>query len=255
MKVFTIYRATCLVNNKVYIGFDSCWPKRVSNHKCSSQKEDTKFYRAIRLYGFDSFVWEPIYQSLNGEHTLEVMEPYFITEYNSKDNGYNSTLGGDGTLGFTPTEEQRVRMSNAQKGTKKPHRPGIPKRKVSEKQIKYFIENVLPLSKTAEARAKQSASTLGKKKSKQHVEAMKSRWQDNLQITCPHCNKTGSFKSMMQWHMDRCKHNPNRLMDLPQTLTCEHCGYSANRGPNFYRHHGKNCKLFTTLNHVHIEDR
>jgi hypothetical protein len=27
-----------------------------------------------------------------------------------------------------------------------------------------------------------------------------------LQVTCPHCGKTGQKMNMMQWHFDRCRH-------------------------------------------------
>ena len=248
MKIFTIYKATNVKNGKVYIGFDSCWPKRISNHKCSNQKEDTKFYRAIRKHGFDSFVWESIYQSWDGEHTLKVMEPFFILEYDSFNNGYNSTLGGDGVLGLVWTKEQRDAQSISQKGVKKPRNPNLPKRIMSQEHIQWFVTNVLPLAQTKEARENISKALKGKKKSKAHIEAMKSRWQDNTQITCPHCNKTGEFKVMHQWHMDRCKNNPNRKEDkLSAKLVCEHCNYTSNRGPNFYRYHGKNCKFLSEL--------
>ena len=245
MKIFTIYKATCTVNNKVYIGFDSSWPKRIANHRCSSQKENTKFYRAIRKHGFDSFIWEPIYQSLDSEHTLKIMEPFFILEYDSKDHGYNSTHGGDGCMGLVFSEESRFKMSKSQRDCKKTGSGNFNPR--TPEQIAEFMEYVKKLANTPEARAKRSAALRGKKKSDSHVEAMKARWQDNVQITCPHCNKTGAFKGMMQWHMDRCKHNPNQLQDLPITLTCEHCQYTCKRGPNFYRYHGKNCKLFTSV--------
>lgn len=243
MKVFTIYKATNTVNGKVYIGFDSSWPKRISGHKISSQIEDTKFYRAIRKYGFDCFSWEAIYQSLDKEHTLKTMEPYFIKEYNSKEQGYNSTLGGDGNTGFSPSQEQRERMSKAQKGLKKPGSGNFNPR--TPEQIAEFLEHAKRFAHTPEARAKRSVALKGKKKSESHIESMKTRWQDNTKITCPHCNKTGEYKNMMRWHMERCKYNPDKLQDLPCILICEHCQYSCKVGPNFYRYHGKNCKLFT----------
>ena len=245
MKIFTIYKATNSVNGRVYIGFDSLWPRRISNHRGSSQKEDTKFYRAIRKHGFDSFIWEPIYQSLDQDHTLKVMEPYFIKEYNSKIEGYNSTLGGDGVVGLVFSEESRLKMSKSQRGLKKPRNPNLPKRKLSEAQIKYFVEHVAPLCRTPESRAKQSKTATGRKKSKEQVEAMKTRWQDTSEITCPHCGRTGQYKNMMRWHMDRCKHNPNQLEDLFKVVTCEQCNYTSKQSPNFYRYHGKNCTTTT----------
>ena len=62
----------------------------------ASRQEDTKFYRAIRKYGEENFYIElletvPI-QDLNER------EKYWINYYDSYNNGYNSTLGGDGIL-------------------------------------------------------------------------------------------------------------------------------------------------------------
>jgi hypothetical protein len=50
------------------------------------------------------------------------MEKYFIQEYNSFHNGYNSTLGGDGTFGLVLSQETRKRISEGNK-ISKPHTP------------------------------------------------------------------------------------------------------------------------------------
>jgi group I intron endonuclease len=99
-KVATIYRATNTINGKVYIGFTTHRPsRRINNHKHRSStltELNNKFYNAIRKYGWESFVWEIIYQSKDIDHTHHVMETYFINEHNSYNQGYNSTSGGDG---------------------------------------------------------------------------------------------------------------------------------------------------------------
>jgi hypothetical protein len=88
MHIYTIYKATNLINGKIYIGFDSNWPKRQNDHKLSSsnpKRSDYKlyFHSSIRKHGWDNFSWEPIYQSLDWNYTLNTMEPHFIKEYNS----------------------------------------------------------------------------------------------------------------------------------------------------------------------------
>jgi len=92
--IHTIYKSVNTKNGKIYIGFDSNWPNRMFVHKSASKKQDCKFYRAIRKYGWDSFQWSIVYQSQDREHTLNVMETFFIQEHDSFYNGYNSTLGG-----------------------------------------------------------------------------------------------------------------------------------------------------------------
>ena len=112
MKIYSIYKSTNKINNKVYIGFDSSWPSRIQQHKHNSKNKSQKFYCAIRKYGWDNFTWELLYQSSDKDHTLNFMENYFILEYNSYENGYNSTLGGDApTLGITASPETCEKMS------------------------------------------------------------------------------------------------------------------------------------------------
>jgi hypothetical protein len=57
------------------------------------------FHKAIRKYGWDNFIWDAIYQSLEYEHTLEVMESHFIAEHDSIKNGYNMIDGGTSWAG------------------------------------------------------------------------------------------------------------------------------------------------------------
>jgi group I intron endonuclease len=124
--IYSIYKATNSINGKVYIGFDSSWPKRKNEHLwASSRSNNNTFYNAIRKYGADNFIWEVIYQSINGEHTKNVMEKFFITEYNSYihfncSNGYNMTLGGEGTLGHVHSQQTKDKISKSNIGKKMP---------------------------------------------------------------------------------------------------------------------------------------
>lgn len=120
--IYSIYSAYCVVTKQHYIGFDSKWPKRQQDHKRESQKNNNiKFYNAIKKYGWHNFVWEVIYQSTDGEHCLNVMEEFFINEYDSIKNGYNIVPGGrrgpilfgeaNGMFGKTHTN--KVKQQNA----------------------------------------------------------------------------------------------------------------------------------------------
>jgi len=105
MGIYSIYRVTNIINNKVYIGFTSkrlCNRKSQHKHHAFSDTSDNKFYNAIRKYGWENFIWDVIYQSKEDcsvelSHTLTVMEDLFIQEYNSILNGYN-TINGGGNL-------------------------------------------------------------------------------------------------------------------------------------------------------------
>ncbi len=112
MNIYSIYKVTNLVNGKIYIGYDSDWPTRMSQHCGAYKRSDYAFYAAIRKYGWDNFCWECVYQSKDEHHTKNVMESYFIEHYRSyvgfdDCNGYNMTLGGDGTSGYKHSSEQK----------------------------------------------------------------------------------------------------------------------------------------------------
>ena len=117
-QIFTIYRATNIINSKCYVGFDSDWPNRRNDHS-RGQSATPYFRNAIKKYGVDNFVWDILYQSKDRDHTLRVMEPHFIKENNSyrywKNGGYNLTLGGEGTMGVVVSKSERVKRSERAK--------------------------------------------------------------------------------------------------------------------------------------------
>lgn len=119
MSIYSIYKATNIFNGKIYIGFDSHWPKRKREHLYASRHGSTLyFHNALPKYGSDSFTWEVICQSKDGQHLLNEMEPYFIKEFNSfhmNGHGYNMTLGGEGGLGHIMSEDTKNKMSELAK--------------------------------------------------------------------------------------------------------------------------------------------
>lgn len=86
-----IYKATCLQTGKCYIGQTKNFKKRKSQHETA--KDDYVFHKAIRKYGKDSFVWEILEECPYNQ--LNEKEIYWIATYDSYNNGYNSTQGGD----------------------------------------------------------------------------------------------------------------------------------------------------------------
>ncbi len=97
-----IYRAK-LPNDKSYIGCTSrSLSERQRNHKNKALKKNSQlpFHRAIRFYGFDSIVWEILFET-EDHKTLLAKEIELISLYQTKGiKGYNVTFGGEGTLGF-----------------------------------------------------------------------------------------------------------------------------------------------------------
>lgn len=120
-----IYKITCKVNNKVYIGQTTeTLDKRFSRHM-GYQKDnyDTKFYKAVRKYGVDNFYIE-LLDKAHTKEELNQLEEYYIKAYNSIDEGYNTALGGIGgdTLSKNPNLPQiKEKIRDSKKGSKNPH--------------------------------------------------------------------------------------------------------------------------------------
>ena len=172
MIIYSIYKATCILNGKVYIGFTNNYNKRIQAHKKGYKKSNTKFYYAIQKYELHNFEWTILYQSLDGVHTKNVMENYFISEHNSYHDGYNSTTGGDGTIGLIPWNKGKIGYQ-------------IP---------------------TAETKLKMKLNNIGKHsgpRKPEHISAIKSAMA--IKYCCPFCFKLSEKGNYKRWHGDNCK--------------------------------------------------
>jgi group I intron endonuclease len=121
-----IYKATNLVNGKIYIGKTSQTIEKRQWEHCNRAKLGWKqlLYRAIRKHGEENFKWEVI-DSSNDLNEIDEKEAYWIDYYNSyignpNHNGYNMTTGGEGTSGYKFTDEQRKARSKQLTGEGNP---------------------------------------------------------------------------------------------------------------------------------------
>ncbi len=115
MKNLLIYRITNVVNGKVYIGQTSQGLRqRQREHICRFNlgERDHKIYMAMRKYGLKNFEFEALCNTFTQEF-LDDLEIYFIAKYDSFNNGYNMTIGGDSV-----SKETRKKISEAMKGRK-----------------------------------------------------------------------------------------------------------------------------------------
>ena len=92
-----IYKIWNEVNDNLYIG-QTIRPlgSRWSQHKQNAKDQNSHLYLAMRKYGIENFHIEQIEEVTNDQ--LNDREKYWISYYNSYYDGYNSTLGGDGSL-------------------------------------------------------------------------------------------------------------------------------------------------------------
>lgn len=95
MTIYSIYKITNTINNKVYVGWTSRDPNARFNEHQKRKTAPINF--AIKKHGAENFVFEVIYQSLDYDHSRQI-ETHFIQEFNSlvEQWGYNRDLGGTG---------------------------------------------------------------------------------------------------------------------------------------------------------------
>ena len=104
-----IYKITNLTNNKIYIGKTSRsirvrWAEHLRHYK---NYPNIPLYRAINKYGKDSFIIEQIEECDN--EVINERECYWINFYDAYNNGYNCTLGGEGSLiNYSEEEIQEI---------------------------------------------------------------------------------------------------------------------------------------------------
>jgi group I intron endonuclease len=145
-----IYCYHCISTGKKYIGQSINEKKRKIQHISLCGKGiDHKFYRAVRKYGWDNFIYGIIdyyhYENLNEQ------EIYYVETYDTYKNGYNSTLGGEGMRGFTHNEKTRQKISESNKN-----------RTISEKTRQKISEAGIGRTHSEETRKKISDGISGK---------------------------------------------------------------------------------------------
>ena len=113
-----IYKATNIINSKVYIGqtIHSLSIRKGQHERSHEYGYKTAFSNAIKKYGKENFKWEVIYETDSIEE-LNNKESFYIEHYKSlvSENGYN--LKGGGGNDFL-TDEVKEKIGNAQVGEK-----------------------------------------------------------------------------------------------------------------------------------------
>ena len=120
--IIGIYKITNLLNNKIYIGQSNNIERRFQEHK---SRNIIPIDQAIQKYGKENFSFEIIEEC--SLEQLNDRETYWIIKYNSIDNGYNFSLGGNsqsigennGNSILTEKDVIFIRQSYAQHKNKK----------------------------------------------------------------------------------------------------------------------------------------
>ena len=119
-----IYKHTCTITNESYIGQTlKTMEERLRRHKWDSNNgSDTHFHRAIRKYGIENFTSEileeciSVQSNLKSKQTIaDQREIFWINYYDTYNNGYNLTEGGNGSLGYLHTPKSLINISTNRK--------------------------------------------------------------------------------------------------------------------------------------------
>ena len=179
---WTVYCHTT-PSGKRYIGITSRKPE--DRWQNGNGYKNTLFGRAIEKHRWENIKHEILDTNLT-EDEAKRLEKEYIEKYRtfvhfSDCNGYNCTLGGEGVIGWEPSEETKNKIGESNIG-KHSHNKGIPrdietKRKISEshKGIHPTKEARTRMSEahkgkhhTPETRKKMSEAKKGKHNSKEH---------------------------------------------------------------------------------------
>lgn len=96
-----IYKITNKINQKSYIGqsihIEERWKQHIySSNNINHSSYNDYIHKAIRKYGIDNFTWEIL--EICPREELNEKEIYWIAFYDSYNNGYNMTPGGNNHL-------------------------------------------------------------------------------------------------------------------------------------------------------------
>lgn len=97
-----IYRITNIIDNKCYIGKSLNIEGRINDHKIN-RRSNKHLQNAIKKYGIENFTFEILEECTKDNYSER--EIYWIEYYDSMNNGYNETSGGEFEPGYKWSEE------------------------------------------------------------------------------------------------------------------------------------------------------
>lgn len=233
-----VYKISTTESESLYIGKTvQTLEERFKQHlyNAKNDKSNNHFYNAINKYGPDTFTCELV-EEIEVD-LLSEREKFWIKTFDTFNNGYNSTEGGEGLEGFSHSDETKKLISESSKGrlhseeTKKKLSEFHKGSKWSDSQRQKIEEareaNGYPMegkSHSDETKLKMSESHKGKELSEKDKERLRtmnigSTHSDETKLKmseakkgkkkptmeCPHCNKIGGVPQIKRWHLDNCK--------------------------------------------------
>ena len=163
MSYGTIYKITNTKTGKVYIGKTTkSLNDRLQGHINNADKGNNfKLSLAIRKYGKENFIIEPIDFAETHEE-LNEKEIHYISEYNSLEDGYNMTMGGEGGNTYINKSDEEMKAISGKISTALRKNNGNRGQFVGPKNSMYGKHH------TPETKEKMSKALKGRKFSKEH---------------------------------------------------------------------------------------
>jgi len=109
-----IYKAENKKTGEVYIGktIKTLHIRKNQHINDSKRGSNYRFHKALNKYGGDNFEWEILCET-DSNSKLNLLEIFYISAYKRMTSLYNLTDGGEGNLGWIPTEETRGKIGIA----------------------------------------------------------------------------------------------------------------------------------------------
>ncbi len=118
ISISIIYKLTS-PSGKCYIGLTTrSLEVRVKEHLNNAndkRRMHLPIYRAINKYGIENFIIEKIFEEDIETAELQELEIKLIEQYDSFNSGYNSTMGGEATVGHKWNDKQKRMLSEIRK--------------------------------------------------------------------------------------------------------------------------------------------
>ena len=226
--MFTIYKIIDITKNKpVYVGKTNNFKKRIREHRCLSSTGCKVLNRAFNKYGLENYSFIKI-KSVKTNAEACKLEKEYIKIYNTKvPNGYNLTDGGEGTLGYSPSDETRKLMSDKKIGIKlsDKHKSNISKGLLNSKLFKES-HNTLEHKKNKSNRMKGNTYWLGKSHKKSTKEKIGKATEKTFTLRSP-TGEEVTFTNMTKF----CKINNLNNVSLSRVASGkqkQHKGWTLN---------------------------
>ena len=228
--MYTIYKITNTVNNKIYIGITSkTVEERFNGHLRCSKNPKYRLHQAIEKHGKDKFKIE-IIETVDTQESANEREMHWIKQFNCTEYtiGYNMTNGGQGSS-MIFSESRLEKMSDSVKLQRKSLT--VEQRKAmtlaANLKKKGYKESEISSMKKSIAQKQRWDNTSAEEKEKiaqkihdnksdeskeRTIDALKSCFNpakqkgfEHKQTQCPHCGKFGGSNAMNRYHFNKCK--------------------------------------------------